>query len=81
VCLCDLFQISAQLKNIRIFDIYFSVPGRCLTHGAADPRRLLYRQNLSNRILSAENPMHVDRLCVYRGRWTGSRKGYGNNTW
>ena len=36
MCLHDLFQISAQLKNIRIFDIHFSAPGGCLTYGAAD---------------------------------------------
>ena len=37
MCLHDLFQISAQLKNTRIFDIHFGTLGRCLTHGAADP--------------------------------------------
>ena len=40
MCLRDLFQISAQLKNMGIFDVHFGASSACLTHGAADPGHL-----------------------------------------
>jgi len=63
MCLRDLSQISAQLKNTGIFDIHFGIPGGCLAHGAAIPHSAADPVNTRFRYKKCRKTQGILRIC------------------